>query len=352
MIKLIFQKKIFLILAIILIFLPLVSKAESEDLKLRDISGINYETKELSVDKYLGWQGSWQQFKENVSLMLTFDNLKKAEKKLIYAENRLRVGQKLLKKDDKKSQEEAIKIISQADSYKYDIFLNNKEDLNKLWQKDDDQVKNLIKNLSAHKINKAIVWSQAEKTVPVSSLNNLNSLRVKAEIKDLKSLNELTDSLNNLEGREDLSLELNKTSVVIENFQKMREEFITSNQTILKKINNYQDKDIELFLEEGLNNLETEKKELYNKVSDYNLKDIKELRLKEELQTQINKIKPSYATSTDNSPILPETRNVRNDYKISDESPLDNFKDSPEYQEFLINIDSSRKVIDSSEEKK
>jgi len=139
---------------------------------------------------------------------------------------------------------------------------------------------------------------------------------------------------------------------VIENFQKMREEFIISNQTILKKINNYQDKDIELFLEEGLNNLETEKKELYNKVSDYNLKDIKELRLKEELQTQINKIKPSYATSTDNSPILPETRNVRNDYKISDESPLDNFKDSPEYQEFLINIDSSRKVIDSSEEKK
>lgn len=346
-----YSKKIFIVLIITSLFIPLFVRAETGSLQLRDLSIAKIETQNLEADKYLGWRGTLKQFTENISLALTFNSFKKAEKKLVYAENRIRAGQGLLQKADKKSQEEAIKIISQANSYKYDTFLNNTDNLSNLWKSNDDKMDKLIRDLSAHQINKAIVWSQVEKVIPISSLSNLNILRNKTEVKDLNIIDKMKKSLDKLENKEALSLELDKTAIIIDSFQGSRENFISTNKNLLQKINNYQDKDIESFLKQSLVDLETERKGMYNEIIHYDLSDIKQLEIKEELRSQINKLSPLRASSSEVSAHL-EPVDISDRSETNQDNHLEDFKNTPEYQKFLSNIDSSRQLIDENKQEK
>ncbi|MCF7820381.1 MAG: hypothetical protein K9M44_02835 [Candidatus Pacebacteria bacterium] len=332
-------RKTILISLIITLFLPLSLKAQETDFEFLDLSSLTEQKLEIMPEKYLGWSGLWQQFKENISLALTFNDLKKAEKKLLYAENRLRAGGKLLQTSNEANKEKAIKIISQADSYKYRLSSYNPEDLDKLWQENtEEEIAVFLKDLSAHQINKSLLWSQAESVLPLSGLDKLNSLRSETETKDLIFLSELQ---NNLKDKQDLAIELEKASQVVKNFKNLREEFVANNQPLLKKLQKYQDEEVTSFLEEKLANLQTEKKATFTTIINSEPQVLRKNETEKEIKSKLQNIKESTPLNQENNQAVKASAQTEN--------YLEDFKSSPEYQKFLQNIDSSWRYREANE---
>lgn len=101
----------------------------------------------------------WLGLKERVNIALTFDPVKKAEKQVAYAEQRMKIAEKIAENsDDPQVQEKVQKMVDRAQELiskvqdKKDKFLDNK----------NDNVQRLLKNVAIHTENKEALLDKIE----------------------------------------------------------------------------------------------------------------------------------------------------------------------------------------------
>jgi len=122
----------------------------------------------------------WRGVKENASLAFTFDSLKKAAKRLKYAEERMKIAEILLEEaDDPKIQARLEKVVDKAN--KFIIKLSENED--KIMEKMDGKKEKLLENIAKHRLNREKILEKIEDRVPVERLEKFQEKREEVEEK-------------------------------------------------------------------------------------------------------------------------------------------------------------------------
>ncbi len=108
--------------------------------------------------------GIWMKtFRENVSLVLTRDPVKKAEKQLQFAEERQRLAQFIAENSDNaKAQEKAAKMIERAEK----MFEKIDQNKDKWINLQGERMRRLAKNLATHQVRRERVLDRLEEIMP------------------------------------------------------------------------------------------------------------------------------------------------------------------------------------------
>lgn len=116
----------------------------------------------------------WKDFKNSISLTFTFDKVKQAEKRLAYAEEKIKIANFIaLKSDNPKVQEKAQKMIEVANGHIAKI--QEKKDV--LFEKMDENKIRLLNNLSIHALNTEKVLEKMENKVSSDKLEQFQGFR-------------------------------------------------------------------------------------------------------------------------------------------------------------------------------
>lgn len=117
----------------------------------------------------------WKGVKESVSLAFTFNPVKKAEKQVRFAEERMGMAAAMIEKaaDDPELQDKALDMIGKAQK-----FLDKVEDRKSKWLAEDGEARdNLLKNLGTHTALREAVFDRIEEKLPEEALDRFQDLR-------------------------------------------------------------------------------------------------------------------------------------------------------------------------------
>ncbi len=136
-----------------------------------DLSGVQVEDI-TSVPSGFGlWLRTWR---ERISVALTFDPVKKAEKRLVYAEERMKIAEKILEESTSDAaQAKAQQMIDNAQSQIDKI----QESADKWVEKQSAQSEQLKNNLAAHLLRRDAVLEKIEEQVPEDQREKFEALR-------------------------------------------------------------------------------------------------------------------------------------------------------------------------------
>lgn len=137
-----------------------------------DLEGLDLQLPSGEVPSGFGlW---WRGVKENVSLAFTFNAERKAEKRLQYAEERMRMADALADKaDDPKVQKRIEKLVGKAHK-----FMDKMEkDKDKWFDKSSERAQRLVSNITRHHFNRETVMDNLEDQLPEDSLNEIRTMR-------------------------------------------------------------------------------------------------------------------------------------------------------------------------------
>jgi len=172
----------------------------------------------------------WRGLREQISLALTFDPVKKAEKSLVFAEERVKLANYITENsDDPKIQAKAQQVLEKANQYVQRIEDRQGELLNNTSEK----VKNLMSNLSAHYANKELVLEKLEDKLPAEQLEQFQKLRQDVETRTTRFLNNLTENENVPAKVKEKIMQVKER---VEEKLKAREEFRAEQKDILEEI--------------------------------------------------------------------------------------------------------------------
>lgn len=183
------MKKIFF-LSLIFVFmvavLPVMAQTEATDeqvattaveLEVENADSVTIEGVEIdNITKAPSAFGLWWRgVKENVSLGMTFDSVKKAEKSIKYAEERMKIAELIAEKsDDPAVQEKARLMIEKAQAMMGKVEANKEK-----WMKtkDGEGLKRLMNNIAAHQMTKERAMDRIEGKVSEENKEKFNKLR-------------------------------------------------------------------------------------------------------------------------------------------------------------------------------
>lgn len=116
----------------------------------------------------------WRGVKENVSLAFTFNVERKAEKRLQYAEERMRMADALADKaDDPKVQKRIEKLVGKANK-----FMDKMEkDKDKWFDESSERAQRLVGNITRHHFNWETVMDNLEENMPEEKLDKVREMR-------------------------------------------------------------------------------------------------------------------------------------------------------------------------------
>ena len=135
----------------------------------------------------------WRSLGERVSLWLTTDPLKKAQKELQFAEERTRLADYIAKNSaDPARQEQARQMLTRAAEYL--AAIQNKKDA--LLKNNDDAEKNLLENVGRHFTNQQAVWERLEDRLPPEKLAEFQTFKDQALAQQNKFLADLAGRTN------------------------------------------------------------------------------------------------------------------------------------------------------------
>lgn len=172
-------------------------------------------------DEPSGWKLFFLGVRERLSLLTTFDPIKKAEKALKFAEERTQIAERLAERTDNPKAQERIdsilkragKLEEQADKVK-DTLLDNP----------DARAQLLLKNLLNFKEHKEEVFLKLEEKLTPEQLERLKNIRTQAEEKSRSLMNALENSNIPEEVREHLESVKAKIEEHQEDVKQFREE--------------------------------------------------------------------------------------------------------------------------------
>lgn len=129
--------------------------------------------------------------KERVSLMTTFDPVKKAEKHLQFAEERMQLAQTIAASSDSpQAQQKAADMVERANLYIEKIADKKQEWL----EKKDERTQKLIKNIATHQMRREEVFTRLEQQLPEQVLQKMEARREQVLEKNKRLLEEIPEA--------------------------------------------------------------------------------------------------------------------------------------------------------------
>jgi hypothetical protein len=148
-----------------------------------ELDGIEIEEVTKTPSGFGLW---WRGVREQLSLVTTLDPVKKAEKHLKFAEERMQIAERLVaSSDDPKVQERAQKAIERANKFIEKVEKRKDKFLDKV----DDRKQRLLKNIATHQIRKEKVLDRIEEKIPEERFEQFGALRDRAEQGSRRLLN-------------------------------------------------------------------------------------------------------------------------------------------------------------------
>lgn len=178
--------------------------------------------------KVIGGLGLWwRNLRENIVLALTMDPMKKAEKQLVYAEERIKMAEKIIAESDSlKSEALAQKVIERANEY-----IKKIEEKKDKWLAKDAELGNKLKaNLIAHQVRRDEAVSKIEDKLKGDAADKMGALREKLLVESERVLTALDNSNMPAEIRE----QLNNVRDRIEQHTEAVKQYREQKQEILK----------------------------------------------------------------------------------------------------------------------
>jgi len=132
---------------------------------------VTYEMEGVDIPTYEAppsWLGSlWQGVKEGVTLAFTFDPVKKAERRLEFAETRMRMAAALEgeAQDDPRLRDRAEKMLHKAQGYLEQIGRDQDKWLTKALEA-GERGERLLQNIGRHQVSREMIMDRFEETLP------------------------------------------------------------------------------------------------------------------------------------------------------------------------------------------
>ncbi|MBI4992898.1 MAG: hypothetical protein HZC26_02040, partial [Candidatus Magasanikbacteria bacterium] len=184
----------------------------SEELEGMEIE----EPKEVPSGFGLWWKG----VKEKVSIGLTFNPVKKAEKQLQFAEERMRLAELMAQKSkDQKVQARIYRVIGQAQEMMEKVEARRE----RLLQQKDEQGVRLLRNIATHQIRREAVMDKIEEKLPEGAVEKFDELREKAVAQERRLLNAINNENAPAEVREHLQAVKDRIETHAEEIKLFRE---------------------------------------------------------------------------------------------------------------------------------
>jgi len=195
----------------------------------------------------------WRNIQERISIALTLNPVKKAEKRLVFAEERIKLAEYIISKtDDPKIQEKAQKMLEKADEYMQRIE-EKKDELSKI---KDNASEVLLQNIARHNLNKELILNKIENKLPAEKLENFQKFRQKIEIRTnnfLENLdNKMSDKAKNKIGemKERLQIKQGEQEQIRKEGRGLLEQIKSGDETAKEKFNQLRQEQLEKIKQE------------------------------------------------------------------------------------------------------
>ncbi|NQS90403.1 hypothetical protein HQ584_11505 [Patescibacteria group bacterium] len=133
---------------------------------------------EVEIDEPTAIPGTfslwWRGIKENISLAITFDPIKKAEKQLLFAEERVKLANFITEtSEDPAAQEKAVAIVARANQFMEKVQARSESFL----EKTNERTTKLLANVARHELNKEKVLTKLGDKVSLENIPELHKLK-------------------------------------------------------------------------------------------------------------------------------------------------------------------------------
>ncbi|MFP4515103.1 MAG: hypothetical protein ACLFNO_03825 [Parcubacteria group bacterium] len=305
------------------------AQERNEAADLREFKDMAVEVEAENTEAVNKLQLFWHNLKDTINLALTFDETKKIEKKLQYAEKRIRWANTLSTLDSQEKKDLAFELSAKADEYINEIA----DKSNHAFKEVSEREEKILENILIHQENKAQVWKNLESDIAVENSEGFMRIREQIESKQEEFMKNL--SINNeIPGylREDFQGQAQKAKQRREN----RKNFIERNREQLNNLNTSNNSDLKEFLEKRRQDMMEFNQEFQEEFEDIP----NEASQNRNIQRQQENRSRLQSQSSENNELDSSGDNL-------DMPPVD--INSPEYQEFLRMLDSSQSVTDNME---
>lgn len=172
----------------------------------------------------------WRNVREQISLAVTRDDVKKAEKQVRFAEERSKLAVYIVENStDEKVQEKAQQMLEKADQYIQKV----EERKEKFLEKADARVEKLLNNIAKHHVNKERVFDKFEDKLSPEKLEEFQEFRDKIEERHEKFLGDLE---NNPKVSEKVRAQVLKASIQVKEKRELREQVREDQKNLLEQI--------------------------------------------------------------------------------------------------------------------
>lgn len=174
------------------------------------------------------WGLLWRNVKERVAIATTFDPVKKAEKRLEYAEENMKIVEYIANNaKDTKVQAWAQKRVERANE-----FMEEVEETKDKWINHPlARQRQLLKNVATHEIRKEKILDRLEDKIPADKLEALQKLRVSS----IENSQRLIKAINNVNISTSTREHLQAVKARIDNHLQTVREYQTKKQELLQK---------------------------------------------------------------------------------------------------------------------
>lgn len=175
------------------------------------------------------WGLWWRGAKERLTIWTTINPVKKAEKQLQFAEERMRYAEYIsANATDPKRQAWAEKMVDKANK-----FMEKVEATKEKWQNNPEaQKRELLRNLATHQVRKEKILDKIEEKLPADKLEAIQKLRVKSIENGQRLINAISNTNIPTSTREHLQAVKNR----VEDHLKDVREFQKQKQDLKEKI--------------------------------------------------------------------------------------------------------------------
>jgi len=135
----------------------------------------------------------WRNVREGITIALTLDPVKKAEKQLVFAEERVKLADYIAQNStDPKVQDKAQQVLAKANEYMQKIEAKTDGLVNSA----DPNAQTLLQNIARHQVNQTLVLDKLEDKLPPEKLEQFQQFRDQIETQGENVLQNLQNNPN------------------------------------------------------------------------------------------------------------------------------------------------------------
>lgn len=189
-------RKIIHVSFLLVLSLFLVTSVHAQDVGTAsvDSESVQADTSQDNVDQNSSLPSNfglfWRNLRERVNLVFTLDPVKKAEKQLRFAEERMVIAEQIIENsDDTARQERAQRMIERAQELVTQI--GEKKDV--LLERRNDRTEQLLENVATHEIRKEEILDKIEAQIPEETREQWDQIRVNATSESRRLMNAINN---------------------------------------------------------------------------------------------------------------------------------------------------------------